>query len=237
MKRSVLLHNLAQRIRDIERAEHPCRQTASPVALPGLEDVLPDRQLSAGSLVELLSAEEGAGAWTLALAMARQACAERKVLVVADVDRRFYPPAASRLGIDLDRTIVIRPRQRPDALAAMVQSLRCPAVGAALARFARLGSADYRRLQLAAETGGGVGFLLGPAAALPAPSLATVRLLVAPVASGQPCRRIQVDVVRVHGGKVGQSLILEIDDEKGHVHRPASVCPAKPLARPARASG
>jgi hypothetical protein len=236
MKRDSLLHELAERIRAIEAQEHSCRQPNQTV-VPGLESILPGSQLPAGSLVELLSAEEGAGAWTLAFIMARHACGEQKALVVADMERRFYPPAASRLGIDLERTIVVRPKQRQQALTALTQSLRCAAVGAALGRLDRLSSADCRRLQCAAEAGGGVGLLLRSTAALGMPSFATVRLVVVPVASANSWRRVQVEVVRFRGGPSGQSLLLEIDDEKGDVRVPAALAAAKSVARPARASG
>jgi hypothetical protein len=288
------LQNMAWRIAEMERKEHPCRRRASLLGMPAWGDVLLGGRLGAGSLVELFAAEEGAGAWTLALFMARHACGRRKVLVVADAERRFYPPAASRLNIDLRRTIVIRPKKgqphhrarsgsvparrasegpgplagasgwcRESAhgdlvLAAMTQSLRCAAVGAAIGRVDRLSTIDQRRLQVAAESGGGVGFLLRPAAALSIPSFATVRLLITPVApltvvpgaSVNLARRIQVEVVRFRGSQAGQSstsrggltprrspLVLEIDDEKGHVHLPASMADAKSPAPPARASG
>jgi protein ImuA len=237
-----LLKNLAERIAEMERSEHPCRQVASLVGMPAWGDVLLGGKLGAGSLVELLAAEEGAGAWTLALFMARHACGRRKVLVVADLERRFYPPAASRLRIDLRRTIVIRPKEGKAVLAAMTQSLRCAAVGAAIGKLDRLSATDQRRLQVAAESGGGVGFLLRPAAALSVPSFATVRLRIAPVAaspgaSANVARRIQVEVVRFRGGKAGQSLVLEIDDDKGHVRLPAFMADAKSPPPPARASG
>jgi protein ImuA len=225
---SELLQQLAQRIRDIEANEGPPGPSALATAIPALEAVLPDG-LPGGSLVEVLSATEGGGAWTLALLLAKQACAERKILVLADEQRCFYPPAAARLGIDLQRTLVLRAPQKNVkdwSVASLVQSLRCPAVGAALGRFARLSSVAYRGLQLAAEAGGGVGFLVLPASARGAPSFAAVRLLVTPIASRQASRRIQVEVVRVRGGKAGQSFLLEIDHETGPVRLPA------PLAAP-----
>jgi protein ImuA len=225
---SELFQQLAQRIRDIEANEGASESSTMTTAIPALEAVLPGG-LPGGALVEVLSAAEGGGAWTLALLLAKQACAERKILVLADEQRSFYPPAAARLGIDLQRTLVLRPPQKNVkdwSVASLVQSLRCPAVGAALGRFARLSSAAYRGLQLAAETGGGVGFLVLPASARGAPSFAAVRLLVTPIASRQARRRIQIEVVRVRGQKAGQSFLLEIDHETDPVRLSA------PLAAP-----
>ena len=232
-----LLRHLAQRIAAIEDAERPLIQTTVPLALPVLSEAFSAQGLPAGSLVELLSAVDGAGAWTLALILARHACGERKILVVADGPRCFYPPAACRLGIDLRRTLVIRPKEREHAISALAQALRCPAVGAVLGGFERLTSPEYRRLQLAAETGGAVGLLVRPASARTMPSFASIRLRVAPCVCGELNRRIQVEVLRRRGGKAGQTFLLEIDHETGHVRVPAAVAAATTVARAPRTPG
>jgi protein ImuA len=240
-----LLQQLVRRIGEIEANERPLLQTAIAPAVPGLADVLPPGGLPAGSLVELLSGAEGAGAWTLALILGKQACGQRKILIVADDRRCFYPPAACKLGIDLRRTLVIRPKERGSALAALVQSLRCPAVGAALGSFERLNAVEYRSLQLAAETGGGVGLIVRPAPVRAGPCFAAVRLLVTPLplvtgegksAGAESCRHIQIEVLRLRGGKAGRRLVLEVDHETGDVRVPAALAAAKTAARKARAA-
>jgi len=218
MTRAILQH-LTQRMREIEAGARAPAPTPSSAALPALEAVLPDG-LPGGSLVEVLCEADGGGAGTLALLLAKQACAERDVLVVADRRRCFYPPAAARLGIDLQRTLILHGPRPESLLAALVQALRCPAVGAALGSFTRLSAAQYRALQLAAEAGGGVGILCLPASARNAPSFAAVRLFVTPVASGHASRRINVEVMRRRGGKAGHSFLLEIDHETGDVRLP-----------------
>jgi len=232
-----LIRRLDRCIREIEANSRTGAETAISWGVLGLQKVLP--KVSVGSLVELFSARQGAGVWTLALILARQACGERKMLVIADEERRFYPPAAARMGIDLCRTVVIRPKKVSGTfLASLVQALRCPAVGAVLGWFDRLPPVDFRRLQLAAESGGGLGLVLRPAAALRTPSFAAARLLVAPVASGEESlRRIRIEAVRVRGGKSGQSVVLEVDDETGDVRVPAVLAAAAPVARAARSSG
>lgn len=275
LKQTRLIEHLARRIRAIEQKER--RPAATPFEDATLEKILP--QVRGGSLVELLSAIPGAGAWTLALLLAKQMCGERKALVIADAQNSFYPPAACKLGIDLDRTIVVRvlsPTRKqvagakpwhswhpwhpppfsqcfvrgkdakpPNAsvlstsargtrsslFAAIVQSLRCPAVGAVMSWFDHLPSLDFRRLQLAAEAGGGLGLLLRPASALRAPSFAAARLLVTPVPSGkEDVRRMHIEAVRMRG-KTGQSVIVEVNDETGDVHLPAELATAKTRSR------
>jgi hypothetical protein len=131
----------------------------------------------------------------------------------------------------------VRPKTQRDLTAAVTQALRCEAVGAVLGWCERLSALEARQFQLAAETGGGLGLLLRPAAILATPSFATVRLVVTPAASVNFFRRLHVEVVRHHGGATGQSLLLELDDETGHVRVPAEVAVAKTVSRAARASG
>ncbi|MCA1605869.1 MAG: hypothetical protein LC775_10435 [Acidobacteria bacterium] len=227
---SATVRTLAQRIRDIE-GERPHFEASTSLGIPALERALPERRLPAGSLVELLAARPGAGLWTLALIMTRHACGDHKCLVIADAERNFYPPGALQLGIDLRRTLVIRPPPRQRLLMALTQSLRCSAVGAVLAYFDQLPTVDFRRLQLAAEAGGGIGLLLRPGTALQAPSFATARLLVTPLPSVQPRRQLQVEVIKLRGGQAGQSFVLEIDHETGDVHLPTALAAATPTRR------
>ncbi len=76
----------------------------------------------------------------------------------------FYPPAAIQLGLPLERLLVIRTKRNVDALWVCEQVLRCPAVAAVVLPIRAMDAYVSRRLQLAAETGGGLGFLLRSAA-------------------------------------------------------------------------
>jgi hypothetical protein len=220
------LHQLAQRIRALETGHRPHWHTSIALDLPGLDAVFPDRRLPAGTLLELLSGEEGVGGSTFALTLAQQACVERRALVVVDPRQCFYPPAAAARGIDLGRTIVIRPPTARAALQALVQSLRCPALGAVLGWVDRLASAEFRRLQLAAESGGGLGLLMRPLAARSAPSFAHLRLVLSPLPSAATGRRLEIDVLRFRGHGDGRKVLLEIDDAGALRVLPAVAAPA-----------
>jgi protein ImuA len=235
--RAEILRSLADRIQEIESSGRPHDRSALALGIEALDDCLPARRLVPGALVELLADAEGAGVWTLALTMARQACGEWKTLVVTDVQGSFYPPAALKAGVDLERLIVVRPKARRDAYVAARQALRCTAVGAVLGWHDTLRTTDVRRLQVAAEAGGGMGLLLRPAGAARTPSFAALRLGITPVATAEASRRLRVEVLRCPGGKRGRVVTLEIDDETGDVRVPAGLVPATARARAARASG
>ncbi len=184
LSRAAVLQSLAFQIQTIEAGQRPSDRPPLPLGITGLDRLFPEGGLPAGSLVELFTDEAGAGACTLAVIMARQVvAASKRTLVILDPLRTFYPPAAARLGVDLERTLIVRPKER-HVLSVISQSLRCPAVGAVLAQCPVLPSRAFRQFQLAAESGGGVGLLLRPGTELRSPSFARLRLRVSPTASG-----------------------------------------------------
>ncbi len=161
-----------------------------------------------------------------------------RAVVVVDAGGEFYPPAAIALGIEPSRLIVVHPGNRADHAWALDQALRCPAVAAAVAwpdgacstGFSRnrstipakagttsalcngkLDGRTFRRLQLAAEQGGGLGLLIRPAAVRGEPSWADVRLLVEP--------RMRVVLLRCRGGRGEQAVEVEIDNEPHSLHQ------------------
>ncbi|HMP02441.1 MAG TPA: hypothetical protein PKC45_08075 [Gemmatales bacterium] len=225
--------DLSERLRRLETGGRPHWPRSLPLGVPGLEALLPEGRLPAGVLVELLAAEPGCGVWTLALALARAACTEGRGLLLVDPEGSFYPPAAWAWGIDLKRTVLVRPGSASAALTALAQALRCSALGLAVGWFDRIGSTDFRRLQLAAEASGTVGLLLRPAAARSAPSFAAVRLALAPLPSpGLGRRRVALEALHPWRERAGVGLVLEIDDETHHLCALARVAPAAAAARP-----
>jgi hypothetical protein len=179
--------------------------------------------LRAGSLVEWLAVEEGCGATALALALARRACQGGKALVVIDRREEFYPPAVPE-GIDLAATIVVQPANPADEVWAWDQALGSLGVGAVLGWVGAVSGRTFRRWQLSAARGGGLGLLVRSAEFRGAPSWAEARLVVRPLFSA--CgRRLQVEFLR--GG--GRQVDVEIDDETGALHLVAE------LAHPAAA--
>jgi protein ImuA len=197
------------------------------------EELLPGLALRRGALIEWLG-QEGGGATTLALIAARQACGPRQAIVVVDRQRRFYPPAAAGLGIDLESLIVVSPRNQRDYLWALTQALGCPGVAAVLCWPEKLDDKAFRRLQLAAERGGGLGFLVRPVEVRGSPTWSELQLLVQPVPVEEG-RRFQVSVLRDRGGNAGKLIEWELNDESNTLHltsldpQPSSFNP-QPLA-------
>jgi hypothetical protein len=207
--------------------------------IAALDALLPAGIFRAGMLVEWIVAGEGSGAARLALPMACESLKNGGVLVVIDERREFYAPAAVRLGLDLDRTIVVRPRNHQETIWTLEQALRCAGVAATLSWIEQLPDRLFRRLQLAAEHGARLGLLMRPAEARHTTTWADLRWCVQPVrstaehnppASGLPLRaphdvhlslssgrRLRVELLHCREGTPGGAVHLEIDDETGAV--------------------
>jgi hypothetical protein len=239
-----VLQDLAERIRALESSRRSQTRT---LHLPLLAPLLDGAELPAGSLIELLPTTPAAGAWTLALLLGlaatrsprsgardepraplrRLRALANQTLILVDPCADFYPPAMVNLGIDLERTIIVRPRSRAEAHLAFDLSLRCAAVGAVIGVCDRLRGVESQRLKWAAEAGSGLGVVIREENG---PSFADLRLSVAPLPSVEGRRRVRVESLRWRGGQEGKALVLEIDDETGDVHLSAELAVAEMAA-------
>lgn len=236
--RETSLRRLAEAIEEIEGQRRPRDERPASSGFPAIDRLLPEGGFQRGAIVEYLAAGSGgsgSGAGSLALAAAVSATAAGGTLVVVDRERMFYPPAVEAYGPEaasaaFDRLLVVRPENEDDERWALDQVLRSPAVAAALAWPSSTEGKDFRRWQLAAESGGALGFFVRPDAIRGDPSWAAVRLAVTPVSSGQmtnpfsagtfssertagPHRVLRVELLKCRGRAGGQATEVTIGDE------------------------
>lgn len=193
-----------------------------------------------GQLLEWLTAGRGTGGGALISRLAAEAMGNDGTLIMVDLARAFYPLAASKLGIALERTIVVRPNTRSDLLWALEQSLACPGVAVVIGAIDQLDDLAFRRLQLATESSGVLGQLIRPIRFREQPSWAHIRLLVESLPARPPLdthRRLRVQ--RLIGGEraIGREdqVELEVDDETSLVRVASAVAPPASLRRAAGA--
>lgn len=174
---------------------------------PALDALFPCGGIEAGTLVEWV----GDGAGTLALAAGRALGSQDRPWVLIDPQHELFPLGLAAWGVDLPRTVFVRPGNAQEALWACEMALRSADVGLVWARLGRVGSVPLRRLQLAAEGSGGVGFLVRPACVLGEPSWAVVRLRVqmCPAVGGMP--RWRVEAVAGRGAGVRREAWVQLD--------------------------
>jgi protein ImuA len=207
LDRPALIAALRARIARLERAGAAGAlavrgEDAIPLC-PAIDSALPWGGLPRAALHEILAAEPGAAAGFAALALAR---AGGTVLWIAP-EPDAWPPGLARFGLSPAALVLVRATRPQDALWAMEETLRCPAVGAALLVTGALDLTAARRLQLAAEAGGVLGLLLRPDEDNAAPTAALTRWRIgaapsdsqSPHALGDPAWSL--DLLRCRGGR------------------------------------
>jgi len=130
-------------------------------------------------------------------------------VVWLDPDGILYPPVLAAAGLPLERILLLRVRRPADQVWAIAECLGCPGVRVTVASPPPLSRIEARRLQLAAERGGGAGILLRPLGAASAEHAAVTRWLVKPAPGERNVQRWELELIHGHGGRVGATVILE----------------------------
>jgi protein ImuA len=248
------VRQLSRQLRHIESQQAPSGKKTISSGIPALDHLLPGGGIERGTILEWLTSSAGSGAGTLAFKVAAQQMRDDGTLVVIDSRHSFYPPAAAHLGIDLARTVIARPHNTQDTLWALEQTLRCAGVAVAICHLDHLDDRVFRRLQLATETGGGIGLFIRPDRFRERPSWANVRLRVRgqmsevgsqkknisdlwPPAFGfSPHERLlQLELLRYRNNSDNKTILIGINDETGLVRLVSELAPATSLPRAARA--
>jgi hypothetical protein len=167
---------------------------AQPTGIAGLDARLPGGGWPRGALSEILIEHDGLGECSLVLpALAALTQARRRVALVAP-PYIPYAPALAGAGIDLAQIVHID-ADAGDTHWTAEQCLRAGCCGAVLNWLPRADYRQLRRLQLAAETGGAIGFVFRPLSAAAEASPAALRLRITMAADGAP----RIDILKCRG--------------------------------------
>lgn len=218
-EKSSSLALLAERIRSLERTSSVvCDRLSSGNRI--LDDMLPGGGVRRGGIIEWVNDKEGAGAWPLALMLAQEACRNHGILVVIDRHREFHPVPLLQSGWHSHQVLLIRPQTEKEDLWAWEHALRCRGVGAVMGVLRKGQDRALRRLQLAAESGLGIGLLLRPRGAIAEPSWGDARIQVEPLPSNQFARSphslkrfLRLTLLYARGGIAGRSVEVSWDEE------------------------
>jgi len=183
----------------IWRGAGAARAAAVSTGFPELDARLPGEGWPQTGLVEILIPELGVGELSLLLpalgSLSRRATA-RWCACIAPPFEPFAPALAAH-GLDLERLLVVH-TEAP--LWPCEQSLRSGACDAVIAFVRRIQTRALRRLQLAAEQGRTLGFLLRTLSqrTLQEPSCATLRLAVQPAQGA-----LRITLLKCRGARRG----------------------------------
>jgi protein ImuA len=217
-----------------------------PFGISELDGRLPGRGLALGAVHEVFAGGPAVEHGAAPALFAAGVLARRPGPVVWIIARRdLYPPALARAGLDPGRIVFVEARH--GALRAMEESLRHPGLaGVACEHGGRLDLTASRRLQLAAEGTGALGFVLRRSRrfddpALDAPSAASTRWRITGLPSrpllphapdvpglGRPVWRL--DLLRCRGAQAA-SIIVEAPDAQGRLAVPSYLAD-RPAAAP-----
>jgi len=196
-QRAAVLSQLRQACLDGRVAELP-RPAGLSTGYASLDAALPGSGWPLGAVTELLGDARGIGELSLLLpALVTLARSGRHVACIAP-PHLPYAPALRQAGLPLERLLLIEPEGTEAArlsLWAAEELLRCPAIGAVLLWPDAIDERHVRRLQLAAETGGGCGLLYRPSQAAHHASPAALRLQLHATADG-----LRIDIRKSRGG-------------------------------------
>ena len=207
-----------------------------------LDALAPSNAFARGTIHELLFAPGDGEPRFFATLLARHASQQKQrrlPIIWSDPRGELYPPAVAAMGIDLRHLYLLRPQTPADETWALAECLRCRGVGAVVAAPQVLSRVEARRLQLAAETGGGVGLLLRPMGKRSTHYAATTRWLIGPAPGERSVQRWRIQLLHGHGGRVGETVYLEHDrernDDKTHPVRAIVQLADRPAATTKRA--
>ncbi len=215
-----VLDDLRRRIAKLERPAL-VDQTNPPAVLPfdmwQIDEVLPWRGLPPSALHEIVAAGHAATAAGFCAALLGRAASlpstQGKPVLWCQSRQRgrpLYAPGLAAFGLNAENLIVVATDSDRDLLWCLEESLRSGALAAVLGETGSVAPTSLRRLQLAAETGGGMAFLLRPerTSAAPGPVLTRWRVGAAPSRPkrpgrwpGPPCW--QLELLRCRGGSPG----------------------------------
>jgi protein ImuA len=234
MRPQIAIDALRERIATIEGRGR--RTTAVlPFGLRALDSRLPGGGLSLGALHEIAGGGNGALDGAAAALFAAGIAARTKGKVLWCIVRAdLFAPALAQAGLSADRVIYVEAGDDRTVLACMEEGLRHGGPSVVIAEVARLTMTASRRLQLAAEGGGGIGLALRrwrrqtEATDFGQPTAATTRWRVSVLPStplpvpGVGRHRWLVELIRARAGE-SADFELEACDDTGRLGVPADL--------------
>ena len=201
LDRAALLASLRASVARLERGGAAPGAGTIPLC-DAIDRSLPGGGVARAAVHEVLAVDPGAALAFCALLLAR---AEGPVLWIGS-EPDSWPPGLMAFGLNPADLVLVRAQRPADGLWAFEEALRSPATAGALllVRGAAPDRGASRRLQLAAEAGGGIGLLVFSDTALLPPSTARSRWRVRAAATADRLRPSwEVRLLRCIGGRDG----------------------------------
>lgn len=201
------VENLRRRISHLEEVH---RRFSHIVPIADVVDCwLPQGGLSAGCIHEIKGTTL-ASAIVFSTILSSRLARDPKYIFYIAPDRSLHPLGLLPYGVKLDRIIHVSIRRSQDVAWAVLEALRCPQISSVIALLDGLDLTESRRLQLAAESTGVTGFLLGNS--ISAPIASPITRWKVSSANGRPGQRFDepvwlLDLLYCRGGRPGKWML------------------------------
>jgi protein ImuA len=229
-----VLTALRERIQRLEGgAARP--RTVLPFGIKAIDQHLPEGGLALGALHEVAGGSNGAIDGAASAFFTAGIAARTRGQVLWCVTRQdLFAPAVAQAGLLPERVIYLEAGDEPSVLACFEEGLRHRGLGAVVTEVARLSMTASRRLQLAAEGSGAIGFAIRrwrrqtEAVDFGQPTAAITRWRVSALPStplpvpGVGRARWQLELIRC---RAGESADFEVEacDAKGRLALPSDL--------------
>ena len=183
-----------------------------------LDNILPNRGWPAKGLIEVINQNHGVGELQLLIPLMLSVIKLRKWILWVCPPHTVYAPALQQAGIDTNQILIVdKAISCKDALWSIEEALRNKSCGLVLTWQTWLTTKVLRRLQLAAETGGTLGFIFRRRDNKHSPS--NIRLRIKNTTPGfHDFDEASIAVIKARGGT--QTQCTSINLYKHHLQNP-----------------
>lgn len=199
------LQQLRSQLARMGRQGRRANLSVLPVGVPEIDSRLPGCGLTHGGIHDVVGDLPGITGFLAAL-LGRQKALRQLLWVTPQAD--LFAPGLAQFGLDHRRLIMACTRRGDDRLWAAEEGLRENSIGAVIAEVDDADLTETKRLQLAAEASGNIGFLIRRRRQA---SAALTRWLVESAVSRDCSTTWQVTLERCRGAEAGGSWILRWD--------------------------
>jgi protein ImuA len=195
------LEKLRDQLNDLEAAKKRFSRTIS--IADAVDSWLPHGGLPMGCIHEV-KGESLSSAIAFSSILSARIAGEQGNIVYIAPDRSLHPLGLLPYGMKLEQLLLLSVRRPQDIAWAVMEALRCPQVSAVMTVLDAVDLTASRRLQLAAESSGVTGFLLGGTSS--APIAAPITRWKVSSNSGKPGQRFDepswtLDLLYCRGGR------------------------------------
>ncbi len=213
---ALLQHPNLWRADQIETLQAPTQQGIN-TGYNKLNEQLPGQGWPSAGLMEFMLSSAGVGELRLLAPALAELSQQQRWITWINPPFIPYAPALQAVGIDINKILLIHPKNHQDSLWALERACKSGGCSSVLAWLddSKLKLKDTQRIQLAAKQGRTLTCLFRPQSAAGQASMAQLRLALRPAAAGE----VTLDILKRRGSWPVHNLTLPVAEVTNTQHR------------------